>query len=125
MYLYWIDLFCCHSSSGSCAGCGGPERSHRLCHRLYHDHCILCIYGHGTGIVLSFVWMRCGTMCFVQDCGHSTGQYRSLYCLGMVQCTFPGTVGMVLELYWCLYCFSCRSCRIWNTFEDVPVDVVI
>ena len=88
--LYWIDLFCCHSSSYSCGGCGGPERSHQLCHRLCCDHCILRIYGHSTGIVLSFVQMRCGTghgtrrvqpsvlfwhgtMYFSQICGHGMG----------------------------------------------------
>ena len=69
MYLYLIDLFCCRSSSHSCFGCGGPERSCWLCHRLYHDHCILSIYGHGTGRVLSFIRMRCGT-------GHGTGIVR-------------------------------------------------
>ena len=51
--------------------------------------------------------------------------YGPLYCFGMVQCTFPKSVGTVGEQYWSLYCFSHRSCRIWKTFEDVPVDVLI
>ena len=38
-YLYWIDLFCCRSSSHSCGGCGGPERSNQLCHILYQWSC--------------------------------------------------------------------------------------
>ena len=53
--MYWIDLFCCHSSSHSCGGCGGPERSHWLCHVLYSDAGFSRVDVHGTGMVLSFV----------------------------------------------------------------------
>ena len=62
---------------------------------------------------------------FPKSVGTVQGRYWLSYCLGMVQCTFPKSVDMVREWYWSSYCFSHRSCRIWNTFEDVPVDVLI
>ena len=58
-----------------------------------------------------------------------------LYCFSMVLgavlkwncplCCFSVVVGMVLGWYCPLYCFNHRYCRIWKTFEDAPLDVLI
>ena len=57
---------------------------------LYHDHCFLQIYGHGTGMVLSFIRM-------IAVLGTVLELYSPLYRFDMVQCTFPKSVGTVQE----------------------------
>ena len=61
--------------------------------------------------------------------------YCSSYCFSAVLstvlkwycplCCFGTVLGMVLGWYCPLYCFNHRSCRIWKTFEDAPLDVLI
>ena len=61
--------------------------------------------------------------------------YCSLYCFGMVLgvvlkwncplCCLGAVLGTVLGWYCPLYCFNHRSCRIWKTFEDAPLDALI
>ena len=125
MHLYWIDLFHCCSSSHSCGGCGGPERS---CCCALGCTVIIC-FPESVGMVLEWY---CPSYCFStvqcafpESVGTVWEWYWSLYCFGTVQCIFPESVGTVWEQYWSLYCFSHRSCRIWKTFEDVPLDVLI
>ena len=59
----------------------------------------------------------CPSYCFCMVLGVVLKWNCPLCCFGMV-------LGMVLGWYCSLYCFSHRSCRIWKTFEDAPLDVL-
>ena len=118
MYLYWIDLFgvvlpvvavegvVVLKEVVSCAmGCTVMLGFPKSVGTVLKWYCL----SYGWGAVLGMVLEGYGPLC----------------CFGMVQCTFPESVGTVQQWYWSSYCFSHRSCRIWKTFEDVPVDVLI
>ena len=63
----------------------------------------------------------CSSYCFSLVLGTALEWYCPSYCFSMV-------LGAVLEWNCPLCCFSmvlCRSCRIWKTFEDAPLDVLI
>ena len=77
----------------------------------------------------------CSSYCLGAVLGTVLEWYCPLYCFCMVLdvvlrwncplCCFGMVLGMVLEWYCPLYCFSHRSGRIWKTFEDAPLDVLI
>ena len=60
----------------------------------------------------------CSSYCFSAVLSTVLEWYCPSYC-------FSAVLGTVLEWYCPSYCFNRRSYRIWKTFEDAPLDVLI
>ena len=76
-----------------------------------------CSYSFGVVLGTVLEWY-CPSYCFGMVLGVVLEWNCPLYCFSMV-------LGAVLGWYCPSYCFNRRSCRIWKTFEDASLDVLI